>query len=652
MRSTARRLLAASLLLCLPALAQDTITPPAALVMQNVPPIPAELAQKLHPYNEFRPHGFHSWHPTKREMLVSRRLTATSQVHRVPSPGAPPEPLTDLPDAVAGASFQPATGSYFVFARAEGGNEVYRYHRFDLDSKSITPFSPEGERADNGAWNRAGDRFVYTTTAIDRNSSDRVARMAVHVVDPAKPESDRIVARLQGGGWGDFHFSEDGRQLVYIEFKSVNESHVWVMDAASGKARRISRAGGKDPVSYAEARFSLDGKSIFATSDRDGEFRRIVVMPVAGGAERVLTPHLAYDVEILEPSFDAKRMAFVTNENGSSVLRFLDLDTLKEVPRPPLVQGVISRIEWRRGSSELAFTIRSARSAGDVFSYDVKTNQTARWTNGNSPEIATSDFVEPRLIKWKSFDGLQVTGFHYHPPAKFTGKRPVIINIHGGPEAQARPGFIGRNNYFVNELGIAILYPNVRGSTGFGKSFVKLDNGRKREDSVKDIGALIEWIRTQPDLDADRLMVMGGSYGGYMALACAVHYDAQLAGTIDVVGISNFVTFLERTETYRRDLRRVEYGDERDPAMRAFLESISPLAHVERITKPLFVVQGRNDPRVPYTEAEQIVASLKERDKPVWFMLANDEGHGFAKKPNADYLFYATVEFARRTLLR
>jgi dipeptidyl aminopeptidase/acylaminoacyl peptidase len=261
-------------------------------------------------------------------------------------------------------------------------------------------------------------------------------------------------------------------------------------------------------------------------------------------------------------------------------------------------------------------------------------------------------FVEPRLIKWKSFDAREITGFHYHPPAKFTGKRPVIINIHGGPEAQSRPGFIGRNNYYVDELGVAVIFPNVRGSSGFGKTFLKLDNGVKREDSVKDIGALLDWIGEQPDLDASRVMIAGGSYGGYMTFACAVHFADRIASAASVVGISNFVTFLERTETYRRDLRRVEYGDERVPAMRAFLESIAPLNHAGKITKPLMVVAGLNDPRVPYTEAEQIVAALKKSNTPVWFILARDEGHGYVKKPNADYQFYATVEFARQTLLK
>lgn len=648
----ARSLLAILFVAAAPAFAQETITPPAALLMDGVPPVPAELAQKLRPYNEFKPHNFFSWHPERRAMLVSRRLTATNQVHLVEDPGAKPEPLTDLPDAVNNASFPPSHADYFVFMRGQGGNEVYRYYRYDMATKAITAISPEGERAGNGAWNRAGDRFVYTSTPAGGGSSSGAVRTRVHIVDPARPETDRVLATLDGAGWFAFRFSEDGQRLVYLDVKSANQSDIWVMDVKSARARRITKQDAREPVSYGDPWFSRDGRSIFATSDRGSEFSRLVMLPARGGRERVLAPNLKFDVESLEPSFHANRLAFVTNEGGSSVLRFIDLKTLKELPRPPLVQGIIGRVGWRERSDEIAFQIRSARSAGDVFSYDVKANKLARWTNGNNPELNTSDFVEPRAIKWKSFDGLSISGFHYHPPARFTGKRPVIVNIHGGPEGQARPGFLGRYNYFVNELGVAMIYPNVRGSTGFGKTFLKLDNGRKREDSVKDIGALLDWIKSQDDLDGDRVMVMGGSYGGYMTLASAVHFDDRIAGSIDVVGISNFVTFLEHTESYRRDLRRVEYGDERDPAMRQFLESISPLNHADRITKPLFVVQGRNDPRVPYTEAEQIVASLKKRNAPVWLMMAGDEGHGFVKKPNADYLFFAMVEFARQTLLK
>ncbi|MGH8856404.1 MAG: alpha/beta hydrolase family protein, partial [Telluria sp.] len=227
-----------------------------------------------------------------------------------------------------------------------------------------------------------------------------------------------------------------------------------------------------------------------------------------------------------------------------------------------------------------------------------------------------------------------------------------VINIHGGPEGQSTPGFLGRNNYYTDEMGLTVIYPNVRGSTGYGKSFLKLDNGKLREDSVRDIGALLDWIATQPDMDASRVAVVGGSYGGYMTLAVSTMYPERIAAAIDIVGISNFVTFLERTESYRRDLRRVEYGDERDPEMRKWMEAMAPANNAAKIRKPLFVVQGKNDPRVPWQEADQIVATVKKNGTPVWYMTANDEGHGFGKKVNADYLFYAGIDFFNTYLLK
>ena len=652
MKLPALALVAASCLAPFASHAQEAATPPAALHLDGVPPVPAAIIAAIQPYAEFRAHTLFSWHPTRREMLVGRRLEATTQVHLVTEPGAKPVPLTSFPNAVAGALYQPRDGDYFLFAMGEGGNEVFRINRYDPATKTSTPLSPEGERAGAASWNRAGDRVVFTTSKIDRNSTDRTARTTVHLMDPMKPEGDRVLAELEGGGWGSFKFSQDGRQLVFEEYLSANESHLWLMDVASGKKRRITPARKGGTVAWRDPEFSRDGKGVFATTDAGSEFRRLVYLPLNGGKPRILTAHLEYDVEGMEVSFDANMIAFITNERGSHVLRLMDLRTLKELPRPALFDGVISGLKWRDGSTELGFSISSARASGDIFSYDVKQNRVVRWTNGNNPAVNTSEFAEPRPVKWKSFDGREISGFHYHPGSKFSGKRPVIINIHGGPESQARPNFLNRNNYYINELGVAMIYPNVRGSTGFGKTFLKLDNGMKREDSVKDIGALLDWIAQQPDLDPQRVLIMGGSYGGYMTLACAVHFADRIAGAVSVVGISNFVTFLERTETYRRDLRRVEYGDERDPAMRAHLESISPLNHVEKIIKPLFVIQGRNDPRVPYTEAEQIVASLKQRNVPVWFMMAGDEGHGFVKKPNADYQFGAMVEFARQTLLK
>jgi dipeptidyl aminopeptidase/acylaminoacyl peptidase len=258
----------------------------------------------------------------------------------------------------------------------------------------------------------------------------------------------------------------------------------------------------------------------------------------------------------------------------------------------------------------------------------------------------------PKLIHWKSFDSLNISGFLYRANKTYKGKRPVIINIHGGPEGQSLPNFLGRNNYYLNELGISIIYPNVRGSVRYGKNFTNLDNNYHRENSVKDIGALIDWVATQPDLDADRIMITGGSYGGYMTLACAFNYNDKIRCALDVVGISNFNTFLKNTESYRRDLRRVEYGDERDSSMAAFFEKISPLNHTAEITKPLFIVQGKNDPRVPYTEARQMVDKIKSKGSEIWFLMANDEGHGFGKKNNQDYQFYSTIMFVREFLMK
>lgn len=633
------------------AFADEIVRPPAALVVENVPPIPDELAEKLRPYGEFRSHALLSWHPRERELLVRRRLTDTNQVHLVTAPGNTPLPLTDFPDAISSASYQPTHGDYFVFSMGRGGDEVFRLYRYDLSTRVVTPISPESERAVGGAWNRKGDRFAYTTVMIDRHNPDRIARTTLHVVDPAQPQGSRVITRWEGGTWTSFRFSEDGKRLVFLEIVSTNERRVWVLDLESGNKRRVS-APAKQPVAYSDPHFSRDGRGIYTTSDRGSEFRQLVYLRLADGHERVLTAHLKHDVDDIEITREGDLAAFTTNENGAHVLRFFDLKASRELPRPPLVQGVIGGLRWRDGVREVGFHISSARSAGDVFSYDLKANRATRWTNGNSPEVNTSEFAEPRIVKWKSFDGLELSGLHYHPPERFSGKRPVFVSIHGGPASQARSTFIGRNNYLVNELGIAVVYPNVRGSSGFGKTFVKLDDGMKREDSVKDIGTLLDWIAAQPDLDSSRVLVSGGSYGGYMALATAVHYSDRIAGAVSNVGISNFVTFLQRTETYRRDLRRAEYGDERDPAMRAFLESIAPVNHAGKMAKPMLIVQGRNDPRVPYTEAKQIVAALKKRGTPCWFIMALDEGHGFAKKPNADFLFYATVEFARGVLLK
>jgi len=362
-------------------------------------------------------------------------------------------------------------------------------------------------------------------------------------------------------------------------------------------------------------------------------------------------PGAKWDVERFDLSRDGKMLAYVKNEDGASVLHVLSLAGKGQLAVPKLPPGVITSLGWHPNSHELGFSLTNARGPADCYSLDMTTGKLERWTTSETA-VKTDAFPEAELVRWKSFDGKEISGFLYKPPAKFTGKRPVVVLIHGGPEGQTQATFLGRSNYYLNELGIALIYPNVRGSTGYGKTFSLLDNGFKREDTYKDINALFDWIGTRPDLDAERIAVTGGSYGGHMTLAVSTFYGDRIRCSVDIVGMSNLVTFLEHTEAYRRDLRRVEYGDERDPKMREFLEKIAPMNNIEKIKKPMFVIAGKNDPRVPVSESQQIADALKKQGTPVWLLIAKDEGHGYRKKGNQDFQFYATVEFLQQYLLK
>jgi dipeptidyl aminopeptidase/acylaminoacyl peptidase len=627
-------------------LAQDReIVPNENLVAEGIPKIPASLADAVRPYAEVRTANFWSWHPTRREMLIATRFGDTNQVHLVRTPGGDRRQLTFFPDRVADASFQPTKGDSFVLQKDVGGGEFFQLYRYDLATGAVTLLTDGKSRNLFGEWSHQGDRVAYTSTR--RNGADT----DLYVVNPSDPKSDRRIADLTGGGWSPAAWSPDDQKIALVEGISVNESYIWLCDVATGQKTLLTPKGGAEKVAYDNVRFAPDGKSLYLTADKGSEFLRLSRFELTGGKLTPLTADIRWDVEQFDVSRDGRRIAFVTNEEGASVLGILDVTTGKTTRVAGLSLGTIGAMRWHANGRDLAFTFSSSRSPADIYSYDADSGKTERWTESETGGLNAETFSEAELVRWKSFDGKIISGFLYKPPARFAGKRPVVINIHGGPEGESRPGFLGRNNYYVNELGVAMIYPNVRGSTGFGKTFVQLDNGILRENSVKDVGALLDWIATRPDLDVGRVMVTGGSYGGFMTLASAVAYNDRIRCSLDVVGISNFVTFLERTEAYRRDLRRVEYGDERDPKMREFLIGISPLTNAAKITKPLFVVAGGNDPRVPRNESEQIVATVRKNGGPVWFLLGRDEGHGFAKKRNQDFQFYATVAFMQQNLI-
>ncbi|HJZ91518.1 MAG TPA: S9 family peptidase [Gemmataceae bacterium] len=639
-------LTAAVLVLAAPAtVAQsDVIKPGDNLVTDGIPPVPAELAEKVARYTEFRSASLTSWHPTRREMLISTRFGQSSQVHRVKMPGGARFQLTFYPDSVSGASYEPSNGDYFVFGKGSGGNERFQLYRYDFATGDVTLFTDGKSRNTPGPWATAGGRMAYTSTR--RNNRD----FDIWVINPAEPKSDKLLLQVEGA-WHPIDWSPDDDRLLVGQSISANESYLHVVDVKSGKKTELTPKG-PEKVSYTGGRFAKDGKSIFVTTDKDSEFHRLARINLESGKHAFLTDDIKWDVEEFELSPDGKTIAFVANEDGVGKLHLIEADTGKQKLVRKLPPGSVGGLEWHKNGKDLGLGITSARSPADVYSLDIESGNIERWTECETGGLNTQTFAEPELIKWKTFDGRMISGFLYRPPAKFPGKRPVVINIHGGPEGQFQPTFLGRNNYFLNELGVALLFPNVRGSTGYGKTFLTLDNGFKREDSYKDIESLLDWLKTRDDLDAERVMVTGGSYGGFMTLAVACNYADRIRCAVDVVGISNFVTFLQNTESYRRDLRRVEYGDERDPKMREFMQRTAPVNNVHKIKRPMFIVQGKNDPRVPLSEAEQMVAALKRANVPVWYLIAKDEGHGFAKKANADFQFYATVLFMQEHLLK
>ncbi|AFY31259.1 hypothetical protein Cal7507_0773 [Calothrix sp. PCC 7507] len=623
-----------------------TVNPGENLVIEEIPQISSSLTETVERYTQFRSAGLASWHPIRREMLISTRFADTPQVHLVKFPLGSRKQLTFFPERVGGGSFQPTQGEYFVFSKDIGGNEFNQNYRYDLATGDITLLTDGKSKNSRGVWSQRGDRMIYTSTRRTGKDND------FYIIDPKNPQSDRLLAKVEGGGWGGLDWSQDDRQLLIQQYISANESYLWLMDTQLGEKQLLTPKKDKEKVAYDGGVFSKDGKGLYVITDRDFEFLRLAYIDLATSQYKYLTTNIPWDVEDFDLSHDGKYIAFVTNEDGASVLHLLETATGKEKTLPKLPVGQIFSINWHRNNQDLGFTLVSAKTTADVYSLNITNNKIDRWTESETGGLNTGNFTEAKPVRWQSFDKKTISGFLYLPPAKFTGKRPVIIDIHGGPEGQFRPSFLGRINYYLNELGIAILFPNVRGSTGYGKTFLTLDNGYLREDSVKDIGTLLDWIATQPDLDKDRILVTGGSYGGYMSLAVATKYSDKIRASIDIVGISNFVTFLEKTESYRRDLRRVEYGDERDPKMREFLLKISPLNNATSIKKPLFVIHGQNDPRVPVNEAEQIVATVKKNQVPVWYLMAKDEGHGFSKKKNVDYQFYATVMFVKEFLLK
>ncbi len=607
---------------------------PSAIEAEGVPPIPAELGARLAQYHAARGASFEDFGPDG-SILVSTRFGDTSQLHVVPFPGGRREQVTFFPEPLGGGVFVPGS-SDVLFSMGRGGDENYQIYRLDRKTGKTALLTDGKSRNGMGPLSRKGDRLVFSSNRRNGRDTD------LYLLD-LKTGASELVLEGKGQFWSATDWSADDSKLLLLRYVSVNESHPAVLDLASKKALALPFPAGRAAVG--PIRFDPAGAVVFA-SDEGGEFRRLHRRPAASAGTAVpLGPAIDWDVSDVEIHGD--RTAFTTNEDGLSRLRILEGRAVREVELPV---GVVSGLRFSPDGKRLGFTLSRADAPSDAYTYEPEGGQLARWTFSEAGGLDPAAFVVPERISYPSFDGREIPCYVYRP--RRTGKAPVVISIHGGPEGQSRPFFSPTTQFWVNELGLAVAVPNVRGSTGYGKTYVALDNGMKREDAVRDIGALLDWIAKDPRLDASRVAVHGGSYGGYMVLASLVHFPDRIKAGVDLVGIANWISFLEKTSAYRVDLRRVEYGDERIPEMRAFLERASPLDRADRIRSALMVVHGRNDPRVPFFEAEQIAGKVRALGRPVWTVYADNEGHGFARKENRDYLSAATALFFQECLIR
>ncbi len=623
------------------------------LVMEDVPPIPAGIVDSLNRFQNVRSAGFTGWTEDGSGIYVTTRFGDLNQIHKVGMPGGARTQLTFYKEPVYGVSRQPG-GASLIFTRDAGGSEFAQIFLLDPASGDATLLT-DGESR-NGAviWDRQGRRIAYQSTRRNGASND------IWIMDPDEPGAARIALESSDGSWwGPAEFSASGTELLAMNYVSITDARVHLVDLDSGAATLL--AGSTDAPSYnAPIGFDDESDGLWFLTDQGGEFVQLAWQPAeAGATPEIVTADIPWNVSQAAISQDRRRLAFVVNENGMSQVYLLDTRTRDYRKVDGLPTGLAGGLEFSPDDRHLGLTLNTPRTPSDSFSLELGDDplsygKLTRWTTSEVGGLDTTAFVTPELIHFPTFDEVdgsprQIPAWVYKPAGE--GPFPVVVSIHGGPESQARPAFSSTYQLWLRELGVAVVVPNVRGSSGYGKTYVGLDNGFKREDSVRDIGALLDWIDTAPALDGDRVAVFGGSYGGYMVLASAVYYSDRLRAAVDIVGISSFVTFLENTQDYRRDLRRAEYGDERDPEMRAHLERISPLNNVDKIGVPMFVVQGENDPRVPVTEAQQIVEALRSQGHAVWYMNALNEGHGYRRKENRDIYQQATVLFFQEHLL-
>jgi dipeptidyl aminopeptidase/acylaminoacyl peptidase len=611
------------------------------LIFENIPAAAAGSSEVLDGYLNARqatPLGF----SPKGQLLIRTRFGESDQLHLVEAPAGARRQLTFLREPVRQAAFSPDPfHSAFVYAEDTGGDENAQLYYQRLGEGMARRVSDGKSMNGKPVWSNAGRELAFFSTARDGVSYD------IYIAEPESGSLPRLAVTGDGGAWYPLDWSPDDRKLLVLKCVSISEAYLYVVDLSSGQKHEVDPAQAK--VRIAGAKFSRDGQGVYFISDRDAEFLQLRYANIFTDEKSIISAHLAWDVEELAVSSDGHYLAYVSNEAGIGKLNVLDLRTHQDLNPPKLPEsGSVDSLSFDALGNRLAFGLAAPNRPRDAYVLDIEANRAEAWTSSEAGAADLAKFVTPRLAQFPTFDradgrARQVPVYVYEPSK--AGPHPVLIVLHGGPPSQFRPGFDPWLQYLVNELGFAVVAPNVRGSSGYGKSYAALARGMLREDAVKDMGALLVWLGLQSTLDAKHVVVIGAGDGGYLALATLVNFSERLRGGVDVAGVSDFLSYLTDIAPFRQNRGRAEFGDERDPDARAYLRRISPVTNAERITRPLLVVHGRNDPQVPLDQAQQIVNRLRARGGDVWYLQANDEGHEFLKKSNVDAYYRTLAQF-------
>lgn len=588
------------------------------------------------------------WNPNGKGMLVwESKGGVRPTLHSISAPGQEFLPILGFPSTALHIEANPNPEEHeLIYTSDQDGNEQWQVYRFDLENGKSERLTDGQHRFEWPTFDRSGQQIAYLKIAQDRKNRE------LFLMNQQTVESAKKILDLEGT-WILADWSPNGQHLLAARYVSVNEMYPYVIDLKEKRLQSIGPAN-DTPISYGAAVWNKDGSRVFYSSDEGSEFKHLRLREISTGEDIVLTEDIPWNVSELSLSSDGQWLAFVVSAAAMEALYWMNTETFEIQSFGQLPMGAVANISFHPHHNTIAFSHTSSSGSTDLYSYELETGTLQQWT----AQLANRSTHQPmaELIHFPTFDhdhteGRQreIPAFYHRPSTEFAPPYPVLISVHGGPESQA--GIInGPITELLHNQGMAILTPNIRGSTGYGKTYTQLDNDTLREHAVKDIGALLDWIGDQPELNAEQVVIVGGSYGGYMVLASSVHYSDRLLCGIDLYGMSNLVSFLENTESYRRDARREEYGDEREPNMKRFMEEISPLHHTEEINIPLLVYQGANDPRVPPSESRQLVEKLRKEEKEVWYLEAANEGHGLRKPVNQLFVRATCLEFVKRHL--